>query len=190
MMEALCTTLTTWSSDSKSKFEPILYLTNLMWNPQLLGPENQIGMCGGSKRIPDNQKSHLYVKHSTFQLLISAQKNHTYGTYSLGRLPPPSLLLPQGSPQRPALQGPCQPGSPWERKCRYALQVLDHIYLSTIELLQLFLATSQDGCVVLKENFLTALNNLQPPNCDVLGVSQTKPDKIEHLLMCTVQVIC
>ena len=59
------------------------------------------------------------------------------------------------------------------------------VHLSTVELLQLFLANSQDGCVVLQEYFLASLNNLQSADCDVFGISQSKPNKIEHLQMCT-----
>ena len=68
--------------------------------------------------------------------------------------------------------------------------MLDITHLSTIELLQLLLTNCQYGCVVLEKNFLASFNNLQTTNCDVLGVSQTKSDKIEHLFKCTVQVIC
>ena len=64
------------------------------------------------------------------------------------------------------------------------------IHLSAIELLQLFLAYSQDGCVVLEEYFLAPFNNLQPANCDVFGVSQSKPDEVKHLLVCAVWRDC
>ena len=45
----------------RSKIEPILLTSYLVRNSKLLGPQNQIGMRGGTERIPDNQKSYLYI---------------------------------------------------------------------------------------------------------------------------------
>ena len=63
-MEALCTTFKIVMK--RVKVGPLLHFTYLMWNSQFLGPQNQIRMCGGTKRIPNNQKSHLheaYISH-------------------------------------------------------------------------------------------------------------------------------
>ena len=69
------------------------------------------------------------------------------------------------------------------------LELMFVIHLSAIELLQLLLTNRQDGCVMLQENFLTSLHNLKSTDCDVLGIPQSKSNKVEHFLLCPISFL-